>query len=427
VTARPESLGRLRLRLTVWYGGTFTLILLLLGVGLFLVVRRQFSRQLDASLVQATHDLERAAAIREREARSAQGAVVDAVDELHIPSRMLYLFDAFGHPVKPALAPDWVTAAARSAAGGTAITRHFKAPGDRILAVHAERYTVPGGGTYVAAAVADRAELEDEYASLITIFAGAALAALLLVAVGGWILVRQSTAPVERSLAQMRRFVADAAHELRTPVTVLRTRADVALQRERDPAAYAAALQDVSREAERLGGVVEDLLLLARADSGDRPLRRERCYLDDLALEAAESARVMAEQKGVALEVHDFEEAPVDGDPGLLRQLALILLDNAIQFTPRGGAVRLAVTADGAGPAVEVRDTGAGIAPEHLPHVFERFYRGDPARGRAEGAGLGLAIARWITELHGGEIALTSEVGRGTTVTVRLPPAVSSS
>jgi signal transduction histidine kinase len=244
--------------------------------------------------------------------------------------------------------------------------------------------------------------------------------------------VRKSTAPVERTIEHMRRFMADAAHELRTPLTVVRSRAEVALQQPRGPEEYEEALRGIERETRRLGAIVEDLLILARADAGQRPIARERVYLDDLTLDAAGAARVVAQAKGVALDMDEFDEAAVEGDPNLLRQLVMILLDNAVKFTARGGRVRVRVGAPSQRPTLVVEDTGIGIAAEQLPHVFERFYRGDPARSRrtnsegVDGAGLGLSIAKWIADAHHAEIALTSEPGAGTRVSVQFAPAESA-
>jgi signal transduction histidine kinase len=289
------------------------------------------------------------------------------------------------------------------------------------------------GGPFVAVAVADEIELEDKYAALIAEFSAAAAVAVILVAIGGWIVTRQSTAPIERSIAHMRRFMADAAHELRTPITVLRSRAEVALQRPRSADDYTAVLRGIDGEAQRLGHIVEDLLMLARADAGERPIERHRVFLDDVALDAAEGARAMAERKAIRVEVDSFEEAPVTGDATLLRQLVLILLDNAIKYTPAGGAVHLSIHARDGVAVLGVADTGIGIPPDQLPHVFERFYRGDPARTRtaavegsgvsSEGTGLGLSIAQWIVNEHEGTLHIDSEAGVGTTIYVRLPQA----
>jgi signal transduction histidine kinase len=180
----------------------------------------------------------------------------------------------------------------------------------------------------------------------------------------------------------------------------------------------------MEQEADRVGAIVGDLLTLARADAGERPVAREALYLDDLAANAVESMRALAERKQVALEVGEFEEAAIVGDRTLVRRLLLIVLDNAIKYTPAGGRVHLDVTARDGRRSVVVSDTGIGIPHDQLSHVFERFYRGDPARREAEGAGLGLAIARWITELHGAAIDIGPGEGggtQGTRVTLYFP------
>ena len=414
-------LARLRLQLTAWYVGVFTLVLALLGAGLFLTIRHQMSRHLDRSLGAAAAALEEAARIRETERTAARGAVVDAVDELHIPDRSLYLLDERGDPIKPVQAPEWVRAAARNAVRSEHGYRNVEAPDGRELRLYAERFTGTAGTPYVAAVVADRMELEDEYTALIETFAAAALAALLLVGGGGYFLVRKSTAPIERSMEHMRRFMADAAHELRTPIAILRTQADVALERPRESDQDRTAFQSIERETARLGRIVGDLLTLARADAGERPIAREPLYLDDAAAEAVDAVRALAEHKRIQIEVGTFEEAKISGDATLVRQLLLIVLDNAIKYTPEGGHVRLDVSSQNGTAAVVVTDTGVGIAADQLPLVFERFYRGEPARRDVEGAGLGLAIARWIADAHGAHIDIRSTPGAGTRVTVGFP------
>ncbi|MEA2764635.1 MAG: two-component system, OmpR family, sensor kinase [Gemmatimonadaceae bacterium] len=421
-----QRLVRLRLRLTFWYVATFGLIILLLGAGLFAVIRYQLSQQLDSSLHSATQELVRAARIREVEAVGARGRVIDAVDELNIPDRTLYLLDPRGNPVKPDSAADWIRIAARDAAASGQITLERDVPHEETLRLHALRFRLASGQTLVAVAVADQIELEDRYADLIAAFAAAASAALVLVAAGGFLLVRKSTAPIERSMIFMRRFMADAAHELRTPITVLRTRVEVALQQPREADHYVAALQGVEAEARRLGGIVDSLLALARADSGDRQVERERFFLDDVAIDAAGAERLVARQKGVEVTVEEFEEAPIVGDPALIRQLIMILLDNAVKFTDSGGEVRVRVSLHEGVPTFVVQDTGIGINSADLSRVFQRFFRGDTARSRTDGAGLGLSIARWIAREHGAEISLTSELGQGTRVVVTFPSAATA-
>jgi signal transduction histidine kinase len=424
-SARSHPLTHLRRRLTAWYAATFGLILLLLGGGLYTTIHHQLSRQLADSLRDATHELVRAARIREMEASAPQGQVMDAVDELHIPDRQLYLLDSAGHPVKPTTATPWIQAGAREAMTRGSFNAEANAEGERTLSLHAERFRLASGQTLVAVAVADEVELVDRFASLIAAFGSALLAAVVLVLAGGWFLVRKSTDPLERSMAYTRRFMADAAHELRTPIAVLRTKAEVALQAPRSAETYTATLRGMEGEARRLGRVVDDLLTLARADAGERPVARARFFLDDVVIDAALSVRTLAHAAGVELLVEEFEETPIIGDGALVRELVVVLLDNAVSFTPPGGSVTVRVIPDPE-PSVSVQDTGIGIPAKQLPHVFERFYRGDSARPRSGGAGLGLAIAQWVASVHGARLVLSSELGHGTRAVVTFPRAGST-
>ena len=421
-------LRALRLKLTFWYLATLCAIILLLGGGLFVAISHRYTTELDESLRDAVSQLERAARTREMES-SARGNVVDAVEELRLSDRFLYLLDTAGTPVTPANTDPWIRNAARQAALAGTIDLEHHARHDRHFRLHAERFTLSSGRMMVAAAVADKIELEDRYAALIAAFGIAALTALVLVAAGGWLLVRQATAPIEANIGRMRRFMADAAHELRTPITVLRTQAEVALQRPRDADAYARALQGIESESRRLGRIVDDLLILARADSGERPIHLRRCFLDDIVADVVGAAGPMATMRGLTLTLTGFEEAAVDGDPELLRQLVVILIDNAIKFTPTGGRIDVGVGPVASAAVITVTDTGPGILPAELPHIFERFYRSDPARRRegqqsaTSGAGLGLSIAHWIAEAHHAAIGVDTQPGRGATFSVRFPPA----
>ena len=421
-----QRLIRLRLRLTIWYVATLGLIIVLLGAGLFAVITYQISQQLDDSLRDATMELVRAARIRELEQGSVRGHLIDAVDELNIPDRVLYLLDLNGQPVKPAKVDAWITQAARQAGRTGQITLQRDTRDDKTLRLHAIRFKLASGQHLVAVAVADQEELEDRYADLIAAFVAIALLALVLVAGGGFLLVRKSTAPIERSMEFMRRFMADSAHELRTPITILRTRAEIALQQPRDTANYVSALRGIEAESRRLGGIVDSLLVLARADTGERQIEKQRIFLDDIAIDAAGAAQVVARQKNVEITVDDFEEAPIEGDAALIRQLAMILLDNAVKFTDPGGEVHVSVATPDGAPTFSVDDTGIGIRQDELSRVFQRFFRGESARSRTDGAGLGLSIASWIAREHGATISLKSEPGKGTKVVVTFPRAVVS-
>ena len=416
-----QRLARLRVRLTIWYVATFGLIIFLLGAGLFAVISYQLSKQLDDSLKSATLELVRAARIRELERGGGRARVSEVVDELDVPDRILYLLDVQGTAINPEKIDTWIRDAAKAAGRAGQITVQREVPNDKTLRLHALRFKLASGAQLVAVAVADQEELEVKYADLITAFVVIAFVALFLVAAGGFFLVRKSTAPIERSIEFMRRFMADAAHELRTPITILRTRAEVALQQPRDAANYVSALRSVEAEARRLGSIVDSLLVLARADAGERQIERERIFLDDIALDAAGAAQIVARQKNVQVTVDEFEEAPVDGDPTLLRQLIMIVLDNAVKFTDAGGQVHVRVSMHDGVPTFSVEDTGIGIRQEELSLVFQRFFRGETARSRTDGAGLGLSIASWIAHEHGAEISLSSEPGKGTKVIVTFP------
>jgi signal transduction histidine kinase len=225
--------------------------------------------------------------------------------------------------------------------------------------------------------------------------------------------------------------MADASHELRTPVAALSTVADVALARnDRDVSELREALDVVRGEGSRLGRLVDDLLLLSRADAGELPARREQLYLEELLQDSARSARGLAAARGVTLIAPLAEEAPFVGDGHMLRRLLMILLDNAIKYTPPGGEVRLSLDSDAVGGVyrVSVEDTGPGVPKWAAERIFERFFRVDEARGRtADGvvaspsAGLGLAIARLTAEVHGGNVHLDSTGPGGSRFVVTLP------
>jgi signal transduction histidine kinase len=223
-------------------------------------------------------------------------------------------------------------------------------------------------------------------------------------------------------MERMRRFVADASHELRTPAAVLRSTAEVGLQRERSAEEYGRLLATIRDEAQDLGDLVDGLLLLASVEEGKLPLRRDRLFLDDVLVDALGRARVQGSSKEVSIRLGHFEEAPVTGDPVLLRQLLLIVLHNAVKFTPPQGWVEGSVTRVDGRCRVTVRDSGPGIPASALPHVFERFYRADESRS-TDGAGLGLSIARAIADAHRAEIRIDSAPEGGTTVSIDLPAA----
>ncbi len=234
-----------------------------------------------------------------------------------------------------------------------------------------------------------------------------------------WTLVQAfnaTLARLESLFRAQRRFIADVGHELRTPLTVIK--GNVQWMR-RIGQLDAEALDSIEEETDRLSRLVDDLLLLARAEAGKLPLRREIVDLDAVAADVLREIQVVARGK-VTLEAK-IKPLQVCGDADRLKQVLLNLMSNAVKYTPKGGKVVLALEEDGEWVRCRVQDTGPGIPPEDLPHVFERFYRADKARSRGKGFGLGLSIAYWIVKHHGGRIEVTSEMGKGTTFTVHLP------
>lgn len=225
---------------------------------------------------------------------------------------------------------------------------------------------------------------------------------------------------IQQSFETQRLFLADASHELRTPLTAIRANVETLRRnKEIDPAERDETLRIVEREVDRMGRLVDDLLSLARADAGQAPQMSD-VALDALLLEVYHQQRALAGK--VRLSLGAFQPVQITGDRDQLKQLLLNLLDNALRHTPAGGSVTVDLLHEDHVVMIRVRDTGAGIAPEHLPHIFERFYRADPTRTRATGGtGLGLAISQEIAAAHGGRIEVASILGEGSTFTVFLP------
>jgi two-component system OmpR family sensor kinase len=239
---------------------------------------------------------------------------------------------------------------------------------------------------------------------------------------------------IDRLFRTQKRFIGDVSHELRTPLTVIRGNLDIVRRSEavapagaarRQPAAgpreelLEESLAAIEQETDRMARLINDLLLLAQADAGV-PIRREIVEVDRLLLDVYAQEQALAD--GIDFELTEVDSGHVTGDPDRLRQLLLNLVDNAIKYTPAGGRVALALTRENGWVRVDVADTGVGIPPDDLPHIFDRFYRVEKTRSRKHGGtGLGLSIARWIADAHGGHIDVESEMGEGTTFTIWLP------
>ena len=430
------SVARLRWQLTLWYVGVFAVIMIMFGAAIYAVVTRETERGMDRSLDRTVDIQTRWVLERTR----APGVRFSENDSIPI-ERAVYVFSAnrrkgcatcdpfwFITPIQPKSAPSYVQRHALNLLFDSTLntSQPLKAnirhrDGTRKV-LYGKKVVAASGRAYVTVAEAPREELERRYPSTFVGFIASAVIALLLVGIGGAALAHQSIKPIESAITQMRRFMGDAAHELKTPIAVLRARTDVALQRERSVEEYHEILGNVSGEAERLGNLVENMLLLARADAGQWPVQKVKVFLDDVLMDAASAARALGTSKNVHVDLGTIDEAAVNGDPTLLRQLFMILLDNAISFTPEGGKVTAMAEKNGRACHITIKDTGVGIPTSALPHVFERFFRADPARSRG-GVGLGLSIARWIVDVHHGRISVQSAEGQGTTVKVSFPSA----
>ncbi|HEY2596296.1 MAG TPA: HAMP domain-containing sensor histidine kinase, partial [Chloroflexota bacterium] len=309
--------------------------------------------------------------------------------------------------------------------GGTLATVTINGEATRIFATRA-----PNGDTLI-----NGESLEPEQAAihtlLVVLVVGGGLG-LVLSIWAAWFLSGRALIPIQSAFRRQQEFIADASHELRTPLTVLRSATDLLYQHRAEPLqVHADLLEDVRAEIARMQHLTQDLLTLARSDRGELQLMTAPMDLVDLTSDVVHRFGPLAAGRQQALEFHTDAAQPaidVDVDPDRLQQVLVILVDNALKYTPEGGRVTVSVQRGSKSALVEVTDTGRGIAPEHLPRLFDRFYRADAARSRAAGgAGLGLSIARLLVEAHGSDLTLSSTVGVGTVATVRLPLAPQNS
>jgi signal transduction histidine kinase len=232
------------------------------------------------------------------------------------------------------------------------------------------------------------------------------------------------TTRLHGSFQHIREFTLHASHELKTPLTVLHGEIETALRDENLPAAQREKLASQLDEIQRLTKIVDGLTLLTKADAGQVALKFEPVSLDEIVRDVFEDARILAKSAGVSVGLADCEPANISGDKHRLRQLLLNLADNAVKYNQPDGAVVFSLRRDGADAELKIVNTGAGIPPEILPRVFERFFRGDAAHSSAlDGCGLGLSIVQWIAVAHHGTVKIESAPGTTTVVTVRLPLA----
>lgn len=408
-----------RLRLTLWFGGVFLVILVVIGAAVMFAARTALYDQVDDQL------------------RTRSGALVRSVggpfdpggrEVLRFASAGGYFFAVTGpegNVLQGSAGTEEINFPTReeleaATADGPAFVEATTADGDD-LRIHVEPVRGVGGNTYYFQV---GRSIEPEQAALqrlLFIMAAGGLAGLLLAGVCGYWLAGRALRPIRQAVDAQRTFVADASHELRTPLTLIRANAEV--MKLDGPESSLGSLDEIIKETDRLSYLVGQMLTLARVDSAGVEMKQERVDLGAVIGDIGRQMRLLGNEKGVEVSV-SAAPAEVVGDEQRLGELAIILLDNAIKYTDSGGRVSAEVVRGRGKVRFTTTDTGRGIPPEALEHVFDRFYRVDKGRSReAGGTGLGLAIAKWIVDGHHGDITIASEVGRGTTVTVELEAA----
>jgi heavy metal sensor kinase len=464
-----------RVRLTLWYLGVLTLVLVAFSTGVYALLAQTLYDRMDSSLRNEARALASAFERQLADGKEENEAALNAQNERLFPRQATAIYGPDGQVVaeKPTRSGKHARLPALNLLQGddtyfyTAVEEEDGGRDGRRIAVKRIPNPTTGKG-YIFAVSQPLDRVAEELSSLRRILLVSVPLALALAGLGGWFLARRSLAPVvamserarrigaenlqerlplsnardelgklaatfnelltrlETSFNQQRRFMADASHELRTPLSVIRTATDVTLGREhREENEYRDALKIASEQTHRLTRIVEDMFTLARADAGSRTLDESDFYLDELVAETARAAKVLATSKGIKLDQVNDLEMRCHGDEGLLRQMLMNLLGNAIKHTPPGGSVRISLERCNGQYQITIADTGTGIPLEAQKHVFERFFRADKARARSGsdggGAGLGLAIALWIAEAHKGQLELKHSDPSGTVFVASLP------
>jgi two-component system, OmpR family, sensor kinase len=465
-TLRIESV---RGRLTLYYVSVLAAALIIVCVLIYVLLARALYVRVDENLQAAVRVTMTSLANDLAEGQDYQDAARATASEQSSSEQMLAIYDRGGRllaesgrdgdlevPLPPAdLIPD----------GEELLQTVVETDGDDRHRLAFRRVSMPPS-EYLVVVGADLEPMDEELAFLRGILGYVVPLALLLAGIGGSFLARKSLSPVvamadrarqigienlserlpvvnprdelgrlaetfnellsrlEVSLIQQRQFMADASHEMRTPVATTRTAASVTLQQpHREEHEYREALAIVEQQAARLSRVVDDMFTLARADAGNYPLRLTPMYLDEVLDEVVRAARVVASTRRVAIELTTVPSATFTGDEDLIRRMIVNLIDNAVRHAPEDSTVRVDVDATGTGYAIAVKDQGPGISAEIRPHIFRRFYRGDSSRrsGEHDGAGLGLAVARWIANAHDGDVTLARSSPSGSTFVISLP------
>ncbi len=462
--APPSGRGpsSLRARLTVGYTIALAIPLIAFAFLSYLAFSRALLARSDAFIGDALNVFVREAGAERMQAASAEDAIRTTLAEVRFRDLRMIVRDSMGTVLILGTESDRgeggdgdrvLTALASAAPRADTVPRTVAGPngGDRLI-THA---VVLAGETFLVSGAYPLRDLTAVLSQIRTMFVVAIPLLLLAAAFGAYLLAQRSLAPVtamtaraeaitaqnldqrlpvaggaelmglarvfnalldrvERALAQQRRFMADASHEMRTPTAILRAEAEVTLAREhRTEAEYRESVQVMLQAGQRLTRLVDDLFLLARADAGHLALRAEPVYLEEIVHDAVRAVAQVGERRGVKVELRQMTQAPFNGDRALLDRLLLNLLDNAIKYSPAESTVEVVMAEAPGAHVISVIDHGPGIAPDAHDRIFDRFYRSDAARVRTagsmtDGAGLGLAISRRIAVAHGGQLLLAA-------------------
>ncbi len=409
------------LRLTAGYIGVLALILILFGIVVVVNFSHELNtRQDDFLLQQAKKKAEELPSDSDNGVTRARHQAEVAWLTVAPDGRILSpptSDSSLGLPV-----PDLAEEAARQ---GEATTDTVDGPDESVRVVSLPAQQGENGVVVVQAGQA-RQSINEHVERLIFVLIPLGLGALVLAAVGGFLISRRAMRPIREAFDRQRTFIADASHELKTPLALIRADAEVLARGQMSPDDRE-LVEDLLGETDRMSVVLSDLLLLARLDSGKLVVAQEPFNLSAVLSETAERFQTRAAAKGIRLETEISGKLPVRGDPERTGQILAALLDNALRFTPSGGAIIVKGHALDGRIEASVGDSGPGIAPDHLPYVFDRFYRAEEARSRESGGtGLGLAIARDLARAQGGELTAENAQDGGAVFRLRLPNAESS-
>lgn len=410
------NLNRVRLRLTLAYVGIFALIVLLLGTVAIVGFLQELTAQQDDLLAQEASN--QTSNLLDGENREVLAAGSDEFGWIALePDGKVIDSDA----AAPSLGLPSSELAQRALREDDTVSATVQDSGSGVRVISRPMYEESGEVVGVIQYARSLRGVHEEVNQLILVLLPLTLGALGLSAIGGAYMAGRAVRPVQEAFERQRSFIADASHELKTPLTLIRADAEV-LQRGLTNPDDRELADDVLAETDRMSAVLSDLLLIARIDAGRLAVRQEPFDLAGVISETADRFVARAASEGVWLEAQTPGKLRVRGDHERAAQILSILLDNALRHTPREGSVRMEGRAqDGFAEAV-VEDTGPGISPEHLPHVFERFYRIDTARSRSSGGtGLGLAIARDLARTQNGDLEAESAEGGGAVFRFRLP------